>query len=326
MSGDVEMGCREQRSLGEKENLLLKVRTKEGSELDFVLQKSNIVNDLKQAIIERLQLVDKNVRLIFSGKLLDPPNAALNSFNLDNGSFIHAVITNRSANSQVQQDTEGGRIPTASRMDMSNLRGLDTLMLPGAHRSALSIDEVASLRSYFHEDIVEYARENLERERDETAVDFIYRCEGEWMAAQGPGSEFRLNLYGRSIFNLNPALLNNSSVIDSASGGSSGAGARALRLAFSSDVNGTPTPELGTYREFFYGFLMGFALGFMMVFCLWDSNVSHRQKLGILCGLLVQMVFTLVQQGTQPAVMGHASSSTSTNAPVEVPVIDGSGK
>lgn len=206
---------------------------------------------------------------------------------------------------------------------MSNLRGLDTLMLPGAHRSALSIDEVASLRSYFHEDIVDYARENLDRERDETAVDFIYRCEGEWMAAQGPGSEFRLNLYGRSIFNLNPALLNNnSSVADSASGGN-GAGARALRLAFSSDVNGTPTPEMGTYREFFYGFLMGFALGFMMVFCLWDSNVSHRQKLGILCGLLVQMVFTLVQQGAQPSVVGH---STVSNAPAEVPVIDGSGK
>lgn len=323
MNGDVEMGSREQQMLEEKEKLLLKVRTKEGSEIDFVLQKSGIVNDLKQAIIERLQLVDKNVRLIFGGKLLDPPNASLNSFKLDNGSFVHAVITNRSSHSQSQEGGDTGRAPAATRIDMSNLRGLDTLMLPRAHRSPLSIDEVASLRSYFHEDIVEHARDEVDRERDETDVDYNYRCESEWMAAQGPNSEFRLNLYGRSLFSLNPALLSANSVTDSAGGGS---GARALRLAYVHEASGTPTPEMGTYREFFYGFLMGFALGFMMVFCLWDSNVSHRQKMGILCGLLVQMMFTFMQQGTTgTAVAGTQHTSTSSTT-LDVPVIDGSGK
>lgn len=329
MNGDVEMGSREHSCLEGKEKLLLKVRTKEGSELDFTLQKSDIVNDLKQAITERLQLVDKNVRLIFSGKLLDPPNASLNSFKLDNGSFIHAVITNRSAHAQSQGEIDSERIPAASRIDLSNLRGLDTLMLPGAHRRALSIDEVASVRSSFHESIAEYTDNHMERARNETDVEYNYRCESEWMAAQGPNSEFRLNLYGRSLFGQHTTGDNNEG---------NGAGARALRFAFANDLNGIPSPETGTYREFVYGFMMGFALGFMMVFCLWDSNVSHKQKIGILTGMLVQMLLTFLQgsQGAAGAAGGQHSSSTTSSSSAgaagggggggkDVPVIDGSG-
>lgn len=269
------------RGNGEADNLLLKVRTKEGSELDLILRRGGLVDDLKQEIIKRLQLVDKNVRLIFSGKLLDPPTAPLNSFKLNNGSFIHAVITNKQASLPIQERPESPQARIT--VDLSNLRGLDVLLIPGPHRNALNIDEVGMLRLYFQEELLEYGNENMLRQPNESDEDFMYRVETEWAASQGPNSEFRVNIFGRSLFGLQAT-------------DSTGAGARALRQALESEVNNTPDPDSGTFKEFFYGFLMGFALGFMMIFCIWDRNVSYRQKMGILTGVLVQLFFTVMQQ------------------------------
>jgi hypothetical protein len=198
--GDLELGNRGSGPVG-NDNLLLKVRTKEGSEMDLVMQKGGLVNDLKQEIIRRLELVDKNVRLIFSGKLLDPPSAPLNSFKLSNGSFVHAVITNSVAHSNVVQREEEAP-PVRITVDLSNLRGFDVLMIPGPQRSALSVDEIAMLRLYFQEELADYSEEHMTRQSHESDEDFMYRCETQWATSQGPDSEFRVNLYGRSLFGL----------------------------------------------------------------------------------------------------------------------------
>lgn len=283
---DVEMGKWKNVNLADdadNNNLLLKVRTKEGSEMDLVLRRGGLVDDLKQEIIRRLELVDKNVRLIFSGKLLDPPTAPLNSFKLNNGSFIHAVITNKAPivpNSEQPEES-----PVRVTVDLRNLRGLDMLLIPGPQRNALSVDEVASLRLYFNEDIQEYAEDNMQRGATESEEDFTYRAETEWAASQGPTSEFRFNIFGLSM--QSPALANEANT---------SSGARALRQALESEINSTPNPDSGTNREFFFGFFMGFMLGFMMIFCVWDRNVSHKQKLGIMLGVLVQLLFTVMQQ------------------------------
>jgi hypothetical protein len=322
MSFDLESNAESERLLDDSNKLHLKVRTKEGSELEVALNHRDLVNDLKQAIISRLQLVDKNVRLIFSGKLLEPPSALLSSFKLQDGSYVHAVITNQSQHTS--SSTEVPSSSSATRIDMANLRGLDTLMLPGPQRSALSIDEVASLRSYFHDDIVEYTRDNVQRVSGESDVDFIYRCETEWMNAQDSRSEFRLNLFGTSLFNLHPGLLAINTQQGSSSSSSSG-GVRALQMSFNDDISGTPSDQ-GTMREFFCGLLMGFGCGYMMLFCMWDRNISQRQKMGILVGMILSLMLTMTMQNNDQRD-GTASSkqlSGKTQEVPEIPVIDGS--
>lgn len=282
---DVEMGKRRNGILLDdvENNLLLKVRTKEGSELDLVLRRGGIVDDLKQEIIRRLELVDKNVRLIFSGKLLDPPTAPLNSFKLDNGSFVHAVITNKPP--PVSQTDLFEEPPVRVTVDLRNLRGMDVLLIPGPQRNALSLDEVASLRLYFQDDIEEYAEENMHRGAHESEQDFIYRAETEWAASQGPNSEFRFNIFGLAMH----------SALRSESNSSSAASAHAQRHALESEIHSSG-PEDGTVREFMFGFFMGITLGFMMIFCVWDRNVSKKQKLGILLGVMIQSLMTAIQQ------------------------------
>ena len=283
---DVELGKRRNGGMPDdiENNLLLKVRTKEGSELDLVLRRGGIVDDLKQEIIRRLELVDKNVRLIFSGKLLDPPTAPLNSFKLDNGSFVHAVITNKVPALSRSESPEVS--PVRVTVDLRNLRGLDVLLIPGPQRNALSVDEVASLRLYFNEDIEDYAEEHMQRGAHESEEDFMFRAETEWAASQGPSSEFRFNVFGLAM----------QSALGNASHSSSGASAHASRHAHESDSHITSDQDNGTLREFMFGFFLGLMLGFMMIFCVWDRNVSKKQKVGILLGVIVQSLFTAMQQ------------------------------
>jgi len=242
---------------------------------------------LKQEIIRRLELVDKNVRLIFSGKLLDPPTAPLNSFKLDNGSFVHAVITNKAPTLSHAESPEES--PVRVTVDLRNLRGLDVLLIPGPQRNALSVDEVASLRLYFNEDIEDYAEEHMQRGGHESEEDFMFRAETEWAAAQGPSSEFRFNIFGLAMH----SALGNATHTSSAT---SGANTHALQYAHESDSHVTSNQDNGTLREFMFGFFLGLMLGFMMIFCVWDRNVSKKQKVGILLGVIVQSLFTAMQQ------------------------------
>jgi hypothetical protein len=469
-----------------EDKILLKVRTTEGSELDVILAKSGIVQDLRNKIMDSFELIDKNIRLIFSGKLLEPPNAPLNTFKLTNGSFVHAVITNKaqhalsttrntsgengtsnSTNSSNNSNSNSNGINDNNRggIDLSTLRGLEVLMLPGPRRATLTIDEVASLRSYFSQDIRAFAQQrHLQRLPQESASDFSYRSEHLWMLAQPAHSEFRANLFGRgaSAAVLNSPLLSspppgpssysvapqsqNSSVFgtrgprlhrdaedeeeeedndanesdnlvamqgggndgynalwrlfhpssnsrsrsrggrsrsaaaaaatgrpasaprSSSSSSSSrqgvgagagtreeeaqqqddvedeeeedggegdatripGARAQAYLYTFSSSSAspantpatttasaataasyGYTDPNLGSWREFGFGFMAGFVLGFMMIFCIWDRNITHKQKLGILAGILMQLFFTALQQQQQQQHLGVTSGSGS---------------
>ena len=56
--------------------------------------------------------------------------------------------------------------------------------------------------------------------------------------------------------------------------------------------------DLGTPREFVWGFFMGFLLGFIMLLYLWERSVSHRQKMGILTGASCQIVGKYLHSGS----------------------------
>ena len=415
----------QQKKLFELHKMLIKVRSTEGSETEITFPKDVdidkvAVKELKGQVIEKLGIDTntKNLRLIYSGKLLDPPSALLSQFKIPSGAFVHAVVSNkveraRSNRSSANRGNQGSRVlgqsgddsgdehvppqprttlvPTSSMTteQLAALRGLDSLMRPGAGRHPLDSEEVRSLRAYFQQDILDFAAQrNITRasvassgteshhgggDGGGDADDFQRRMEDAWMAAQGPQSEFHLNLRARALFSRQPLLggggdprlfgellgrlgalhgvggflpqaqasvggrergrgrgrgrgrRNAGAGTGSGSGTGTGdeenangedddeeeddgeddeedfsqamrgSSSRAFSMTGAGGVYGGGS-ELGSWRDFLYGVLMGFALGFMMVFCIWDRNVSHRQKLGILAGIMMQVMLSSWQQ------------------------------
>uniref|UniRef100_A0A7S3JWX2 Ubiquitin-like domain-containing protein n=1 Tax=Aureoumbra lagunensis TaxID=44058 RepID=A0A7S3JWX2_9STRA len=62
--------------------------------------------------------------------------------------------------------------------------------------------------------------------------------------------------------------------------------------------------ELGTPREFFWGFVLGMLLGFIMLLYLWERSISHRQKMGILAGATAQLFVKYLHSGFAAAQTG----------------------
>ena len=130
-------------------------------------------------------------------------------------------------------------------------RGFDRLRLPdnGISDVPLSRSEVTALRLYFSRNIDRYLIQHPTTSSITDAEDPMlrrYQAEEEWMAQQGPASEFRLNVSAQSL------------VMRAMSrGGGGGAG-----------VGVGPT-VVGTERDFMWGFMLGFLVGFVMLFWVW---------------------------------------------------------
>jgi len=174
----------------------------------------------------------------------------------------------------------------------------------------------------------ENANVNTPVEGEDILLDRL-RMEDEWMSTQGPYSEFRMNLNTS-----NPLLLaaisghspNNPSLSNFLSG--SGRNRRGLLsrrngtntndseedeedLMFSSlgsnpmllpNTNSpfrpymSPLPSVGTDKDFFWGFMLGFFVGFIMLFWVWMPTVPHKQKIGIISGVICQLMLNLLRK------------------------------
>ena len=106
--------------------------------------------------------------------------------------------------------------------------------------------------------------------------------EEDWMAQQGPASEFRLNLNQTAMLQY----ANRSNLFRYTNGNNN-----------NNNNNGTnrPTPTMGTDRDFMWGFMLGFFVGFVMILWIWLPTIPHKQKLGILTGLSFQLAFGVAQ-------------------------------
>lgn len=142
--------------------------------------------------------------------------------------------------------------------------GFDRLRADGLTRS-----EINALRVYFSSQIDRFMEQqralgdnrgssNTHTDNDEddedldpeaTARNIRLRMEDEWMQAQGPNSEFRLNL------NTNNPLFQRRLYLSSSSSS-----------ARSTGMDPMYTGPLGTDRDFIWGFVLGYFIGFMMMF------------------------------------------------------------
>jgi xanthine/uracil/vitamin C permease (AzgA family) len=53
--------------------------------------------------------------------------------------------------------------------------------------------------------------------------------------------------------------------------------------------------SVGTDRDFLWGFMLGFFVGFLMLVWVWMPTVPHKQKLGILTGICLQLALGMLK-------------------------------
>ncbi len=97
--------------------------------------------------------------------------------------------------------------------------------------------------------------------------------EDAWMQTQGPSSEFRLNLNQNNLQWPDPAMFRSA---------------------------------VGTDRDFLWGFLLGFFVGFLMLVWVWMPTVPHKQKLGILTGISLQLAMSLLRKTDEDQILEDA--------------------
>ena len=182
---------------------------------------SDTVQTLKNKVISLMELDDSvSIKMIYYGKLLDPPSALLDSFKIKNDTFVHVQISNaQPPQSSSNNVNEGGE------------------------------EETNSLLNSFDDEGDIHTRNRI------------------WSARYENHS------------------------------------------------------EMGTHMDLIYGFLAGYALGSLVIFFIWDQNISHRLKVGLFAGLL--MSYSSTSGSLSPTThLRHdsASLSTVTSSPTNTPI------
>jgi hypothetical protein len=177
------------------------------------------------------------------------------------------------------------------------LLGLDRLRHAGLRRSDISV-----LRTYFGRPMDRFIRQNpvataFAHESDPRRRRLLQ--EDAWMAAQGPLSEFRININGTAAGNAavtatGPAAWNTATAANRANLSPSEALWR----------SGGLSAHVGTDKDFVWGFLLGFLVGLLMLVWVWMPSVPHKQKLGILTGICLQLALTMLQTSTDLGEQG----------------------
>lgn len=252
------------------------------------------VADLKNKVLKALEMEDKHVRLVSAGKMLSPDSAIVSSFGLKDKCFVHAVITSAPSPAPIATPVTASST-SLPRANVTVYRGFDRFVSAG-----LSLDETAALRSSFSEQVSALAASSP-RQDEESDVEYRYRLEEEWIEAQGPRSDFMMNL----------------PVHDER--------APLLFQTFQLSRGDSEEEEVGStlrsrpWHDFLFGLFMGYGLGFIMMFCIWDRNVSQHQRMGVLIGILLNMLFGLWQQQRLDAAQHKNHHSSEDGADEKIP-------
>lgn len=231
--------------------------------MKLVVHSQMYISEMKHLILQHTESCEGSyIRLIFQGKLLANDQLQLKDYKLlTDQSFVHCVITKHgpvATDDRQSQETE-----EEQQLNPASLRGFDRL------RVNMGQDEVQALRLYFYPQVAAQIAASEVRE-GESAEDRIYRVEEEWIGAQGPQSEY--------ILNVGPLRMNNNTIaIDMLDG-------------YTEEV------REGTSVDFMWGFVMGLLLGFILLFWLWERSVSRKQKLGIVVGVMTNIFITILQK------------------------------
>ena len=116
-----------------------------------------------------------------------------------------------------------------------------------------------------------------------------------WMEAQGPASEFQLNL------NLHSTTAASSTTMMSGTNNPTALRLPEGHMMLRGSSGSTTSASVGTDRDFLWGFLLGFFVGFLMLIWIWLPTVPHKQKLGILTGYSFHLALGMLKGGRGPS-------------------------
>lgn len=273
-----------------------KLRVRSFKDVEITVPSNSIVSSLKQQVRAALGegAQGRYLRLICKGRLLVPDHAPIQEFGLMDGDVVHAVLANSPNNSSENNSSNsnrssagrrrhrgtvvgpGGRVTRASNADADDdsssdeEQGRERMGFDRLRSSGLSRQEITAIRAYFSRHVDRYAQQNTNNHTDEP--DLRRRrllLEDDWVALQGPASEFRQNLNQNTL------------------------------LRFSTSTGNVRATSLGSDRDFMWGFMLGFFVGFVMLIWVWMPTIPHKQKLGILTGISFQIALNVVQEENQ---------------------------
>lgn len=289
---------------------------------EVVTDSTAIVSSLKEAIRKGIGQSSRGryLRLIAGGRLLAPDTAPISKFNINDGDCVHAVVAAAGVRGGMQAAMARGLTINDGRPLRNNGSGINHtgLIVPirsdesddedlesGTERqgfdrlrsNGLTRDEIGAVRLYFSAHVDRFIEQNETRGQtngngDNSEIGSSnesseetepmdsrrerLRMEDAWMNTQGPNSEFWLNLNAN-----NPLLMAH------------------RRLTLGQDDLLAPSrgsTNIGSDRDFIWGFTLGFFVGFMMMFFVWMPTVPHKQKLGILTGISLKLALSMLQR------------------------------
>ncbi|RHY94051.1 hypothetical protein DYB37_002161 [Aphanomyces astaci] len=293
--------------------LNLRVKTLSEKPLNIDISATASVGELKDMIKAKGEAEGKFLRLIHQGKMLNDDKAALLSCNIKQNDFIHCAMSNAPPKSLVQQMTH--QQEEAALDEPTHRRGFDCL------RDTLSREDVQALRLHFYPQVSTMISQSVARE-GESVEDRIYRVEEEWMAAQGPQSEFGTS----TSVTLEQLILTTVLVALNVRprGGPMTIHDSAHHRIDMPDMSSVDNE--GTTVDMVWGVAMGFVLGFFMLFLLWERTIPRRQKLGIVIGVAINLLLNFMQRLTPEGGVPAATSATLTTKDDVTMVFAGAAK
>ena len=76
-------------------------------------------------------------------------------------------------------------------------------------------------------------------------------------------------------------------------------------------MNRSPIPtedQMGTTKDYCWGVMLGTAFGTLMLLCIFDRNMNHKNKMGILLGVSMQLLFSIANNRTMAEHIHEQSS------------------
>jgi hypothetical protein len=83
-------------------------------------------------------------------------------------------------------------------------------------------------------------------------------------------------------------------------------------MSIAIDSSSSSSADLGSWNDFLYGLCIGYLLGFLVLFCIWDRNIPHRQKIGLLAGVILSSVMNMTTKYITDAFQSNDSGSNGT--------------
>ena len=184
-----------------------------------------------------------------------------------------------------------------------------------------SEEEVEALRSHFFHEIRRLDRVS-QAVAGESADARVYRLEEEWMAVQGPDSEWAMNT-GLPYFGSDGGGSQDVGESDEEPAATAarqqllpGRAARRSRRGAASDV-----PLHMHARSFVLGVAIGFFVGFISLIWVTDRNGNRPMQLGIAVGVILNLATSAVSGKKEDNATGAAARSTAGSEAQQQPTV-----